>query len=253
MSVNVLKRLVVLACLAVLTASPVRASSAPEESSADTTGRDWSRVEEYRIVPGDRLALDFGQRLDGLAENIREAVVRPDGRITVYPIGDVVAAGLTPMELQKSVTALLSADLRNPRVTVELVAAAGNVVHVIGRVEKPGNVSAVPFVTLLQAISEAGGFKDDASRNSVIVMHRDGARTLSVRRVRCDKLLKGEDFADLVLGRFDIVYVPRSTIGNIDIFVHQFFGETSSMVTTALAGWELFNLDRVFVTRVVKE
>ena len=256
MSATTLKRLVLLACLGVFAALPAFAAGAPEltpAAAADTTGQDWSRVSEYRIVPGDRLGIDFGQRLDNLSENIHECTVRPDGRITVYPVGDVVAAGLTPMELQKSLTALLAADLRSPRVTVELVTAAGNVVHVIGRVERPGNVPATPFVTVLQAISEAGGFKDDAARNSVIVMHRDGARTLSVQRVRCDRLLKGEDFADIVLGRFDIVFVPRSSIGNLDLFVHQFFGETSPAVSTALAGWELFNLDRVFVTRVVKE
>ena len=75
---------------------------------ADSVAMDWSRVPEYRIVPGDRLLLDFGRRPDG-ALDAREARVRPDGRITVFPAGDVVAAGLTPMELQRNIISLLSA------------------------------------------------------------------------------------------------------------------------------------------------
>ncbi len=234
-----------------LGSAPARAIS--PVTSSDSTAIDWSRVPEYRIVPGDRLNLDFGPSGDGPTNMVRETRVRPDGRITVHPVGDVVAAGLTPMELQQAIVALLSAELRNPRVTVHVEEFAGNQVHVLGRVDKPGSYPAAPFTTLLQTITAAGGFKDDAARNSVLVFHRDGARTLRVTRVRVDRLLKGSDIDDIPLGRFDIVYVPRSTIGNIDVFVRQWFGETSSALSSALIGWQLFNLDRVYVTRVIAE
>lgn len=227
-------------------ASAWAASSLP----ADTTGLDWSRVEEYRIVPGDRLELNFGLKVDGISETRKETRVRPDGRITVYPVGDVVAAGRTPMEVQKAITDLLAADIRLPRVTVEVVESASNQVHVMGRVERPGSYPATAFMTLTQAITAAGGFKDDAARNSVLVLHRDGARTVRVARVRVDRLLKGTDLADPMLSRFDIVFVPRSTIGNVDVFCRQFFGETSQVLQFGFIGWELFNIDRVFVTRV---
>lgn len=226
--------------------------SAPADAP-DSLAMDWSRVPEYRIVPGDLLTLDFGPRGDGPASVLTRSRVRPDGRISVYPVGDVVAAGLSPMELQQSIVALLSAELRNPRVVVIVEEFAGNQIHVLGRVEKPGSFPAAPFATLLQAITAAGGFKDDAARNSVLVFHRDGARTLRVTRVRVDRLLKGSDIDDIPLGRFDIVYVPRSTIGNVDVFVRQWFGETSSILSNALVGWQLFNLDRVYVTRVIAE
>lgn len=219
----------------------------------DSTAMDWSRVPEYRIVPGDRLQLDFGRRPgDGVAD-MRDVRVRPDGRITVFPAGDVVAAGLTPMELQRNVVALLSADLKLPRVVVNVLETAGNVVHVIGRVEKPGSYPAGPFVTVIQAVTAAGGLKDDAARNSVLLLHRDGARTVAVSRIRLDRLLKGDDLADAVVGRFDIIFVPRSTIGNLNVFAQQFLAPTGSMLSNALVGWELLNLDRVFVTRVIRE
>lgn len=234
-------------CLSLTLALPALAGQ------ADSTAIDWSRVTEYRIVPGDKLAVNLGPRPDGLADNIREQKVRPDGRITLFPVGDVVAAGLTPMELQSSIVALLSADLRAPRVTIEVVEPASNMVHVLGRVEKPGSYPAGPFVTVMQAITAAGGLKDDAARNSVLIFHRDGARTVAVTRVRLDRLLKGDDLEDLPVAKFDIVFVPRSSIGNLSTFVTQFFGPATQVLSAAFLGWELFNLDRVFVTRVVAE
>jgi protein involved in polysaccharide export with SLBB domain len=219
---------------------------------ADSVAMDWSRVPEYRIVPGDKLVLDFGRRPDGSVDT-REARVRPDGRITVFPAGDVIAAGLTPMELQRNIISLLSADLKLPRVVVNVTDIAGNVVHVLGRVERAGSYPAGPFVTVMQAITAAGGLKDDAARNSVLLFHRDGAHTVAVSRIRLDRLMKGDDLADAVVGRFDVIFVPRSSIGNLNVFAAQFLAPVGGVLSSSLVGWELFNLDRVFVTRVVRE
>jgi len=234
-------------------ALPIAARANTTLTSSDSTAMDWSLVPEYRIVPGDRLVLDYGHRPENGMPDVREVWVRPDGRITVFPAGDVVAAGLTPMELQRNIIALLSADLKLPRVVVSVAEVAGNVVHVMGRVERPGSYPAGPFVTVMQAITAAGGLKDDAARNSVLLFHRDGARTVDISRVRLDRLQHGDDLADQVVGRFDIIFVPRSTIGRIDVFAQQFIAPVGSAFSTALIGWELFNLDRVFVTRVVRE
>ena len=232
---------------------PIVARASTSLTPNDSTAMDWSRVPEYRIVPGDRLVLDYGHRPENGMPDVRDVWVRPDGRITVFPAGDVVAAGLTPMELQRNIIALLSQDLKLPRVVVSVAEVAGNVVHVMGRVERPGSYPAGPFVTVMQAITAAGGLKDDAARNSVLLFHRDGARTVEVSRVRLDRLQHGDDLADQVVGRFDIIFVPRSTIGRIDLFAQQFIAPVGSAFSTALIGWELFNLDRVYVTRVVRE
>ena len=237
--------------LCVTSVQPARAVDSVN-TDADSTGMDWSQVSEYRIVPGDRLQVNLGPRTESTADLIRTVLVRPDGRITVYPIGDVIAAGRTAMELQRALVDLLAADFRQPRVTVELVEIAGNMVHVLGRVMRPNSYAAGPFMTVMQAITLAGGFENDAARNSVIVFHRDGARTLRVTRVRMDRVMKGQDLEDVRLDRFDIVYVPRSTIGNIDVFARQFFGEPTQILQAGLTGWQLFNIDRVFVTRVTR-
>jgi polysaccharide biosynthesis/export protein PslD len=218
------------------------------EAQVDTVAMDWSLVPEYRIVPGDRLFLNMGPRPDGLSNYTHDQIVRPDGRITLYPVGDVVAAGLTPMELQSNLTDLLAADLRSPRITVELVSTAANVVHVLGRVDRPGSVPAGPFITVAQAIAAAGGFKDDAARNSVVLIHRNGARSVRVIRIQMDRVINGQQFSDIPVSRFDIIYVPRSTIGNIGVFLTQLFGPLYPAMETAMTGWQLFHLDNIFYT-----
>lgn len=227
---------------AMLAAPAARAAFVPP----DSIGVDWSQVPEYRIVPGDLLRLNFGPGAVG-NDVVREMRVRTDGRISVFPIGDVIAAGRTPAELKQALEQQLSAELRQPRIAIEIAEMAGNQVHVLGRVTKPGSYPAGSFSTLLQALSDAGGFTDDAARNSVLIFHRNGASTVAVRRVRVDRLLRGA--GDVPLQRFDIVYVPRSTIGNIDVFVRQVFDEPGQVINTAMLGWELFNLDRVFIVR----
>lgn len=238
----------VAACCAV--ALPGRA-----HAQADSTGMDWSLVPEYRIVPGDVLEFNFGPKVERPDEDlIRRQKVRIDGRIQIFPVGEIVAAGRTPAELQQAMIQLLSAEFKEPRVTVDVAEPAGNQVHVLGQVRSPGSFPAVPFVTVTEAITKAGGFTDDAARNGVLVFHRDGARNVRVSRLALGKKLSDGDLrGDVMLSRFDIVYVPRTAIGNIDVFCRQWFAETGAVFSTALVGWELFNLDRVFVTTAVPQ
>jgi polysaccharide export outer membrane protein len=229
-----------------IAAAPISFAQPRLEARADTVGLDWSRVPAYRVVPGDQLALNFGAAtVEPYQDIVREVLVRPDGRITVFPIGDVVAAGKTTAELERDLVQLLSRELIEPRVVVEVLKLASNQVHVLGSVQKPGSFEATSFITALQAITMAGGFSDDASRNSVLVFHRDGAHTVHVRRIEMDRAIKSADLSlDAPLSRFDIVYVPRSTIGNISTFVRQFFGSTQSILGSVLIGWELFDAER---------
>ncbi len=239
-----MRRFAVLAIVLCLALPAANARGAQPDNRTPIDEIDWGSVPEYRIVPGDELELDFGPRETFDSHMINAVVVRPDGRITVYPVGDVVAAGHTPVEVQTEITRLLTGTYRNPRMTVEVTKSAASRIHVLGRVKKPGSVAAGALPTLMQALSEAGGFEDDAARGSVIVMRRVGLGSVVVTRVRVDRMLRSG--GDIPLNRFDIVYVPRSTIGNLDLFVSQFFNPLSTVGTTGMLGWELFNLDKVF-------
>lgn len=234
------------AALALLTLGVL--SAAADVNSPDSVGMDWSRVPEYRLVPGDVLRFNFGPNAFNQQDVVREARVRPDGRLSVFPVGEVIAAGRTIRELQSATVELMSSEFRIPRVAIELYEVAGNRVHVFGQVRSAGTFVVTPFMTVSQAIAAAGGFENDAASNSVLVFRRDGARTVQVARVKLAHSLKRASLeGDLRLSRFDIVFVPRNTIGNIDQFVRQFFTETAPLFNTSITGWELFHLDRVFL------
>lgn len=223
-------------------------SAAAISAASDTSRIDWSSVPEYRIVPQDVLTLDFGPRADLNGDIIREVIVRPDGRISVFPIGDVVAAGYSPRELQDQLVKMLAATVRDPRVTVELTKMAANQVNVLGEVAKPGPVPADPYLTVVQAIAGAGGFRESANRNAVLVFSRNGANTVTVTQIHVDNELKFGGLAgDLRLSRFDIVYVPRGPVGNLEVYTRMFFGSIHEIASTGIAGWQLFNLEKVFI------
>ncbi len=240
---SALRALMLIALFSGAAAALARADSLP-----DSVASDWSSVPEYRIVPGDLLTLDFGPRQDLSGDVIKELWVRPDGRISVFPIGDVIAAGRTPRELEEALVKLLASDIRSPRVTVEVTKLAGNKIHVLGQVQTPGSIDAQPFMTVVQAIAAAGGFREGAARNSVLIFRRNGSSTVKVALVRVDNELKSGGLAgDLPLSRFDIVYVPRGPIGNLESFTRLFFGSVHELASTGITGWEMFNIDRVFI------
>src|SRR5262249_7372739 len=106
--------------------------------TADSTSMDWSRVPEYRIVPGDLLKFNFGPNAVASGDVVRDTRVRPDGRISVFPVGEVLAAGRTVQELQTAVVDMMSGEFKQPRVAIEVADVAGNRVHVMGQVKQPG-------------------------------------------------------------------------------------------------------------------
>jgi protein involved in polysaccharide export with SLBB domain len=242
----VVKRVAFLAMCLALSVAALPARAARHPTPVDTSQTDWTQVPEYRIGPGDLLRFNFGPGTANDLDLVRSATVRPDGRVTVYPVGDVLAAGRTPSELQAALVELLAAEMKQPRVTVEVEKMAAALVYVLGQVRKPGSQPIGPFTTLLQVISDAGGFETDAARNSVLIMHRAGVGDVNVSRVRADRLLKGA--GDVPISRYDIVYVPRSAIGNVDVFVEQFFGRTKTALDFSYVGWELFHLNRILYT-----
>jgi len=102
-------------------------------------------------------------------------------------------------------------------------------------------------MTVVQAIAAAGGFKGAPRRTACWSTVATGRTTVKVAEVHVDELMKYHALqGDLRLSRFDIVYVPRGPIGNVESFSRQLFGGLLNATSLAIEGWELFNLDRVF-------
>jgi polysaccharide biosynthesis/export protein len=175
---------------------------------------------EYRFQVGDELEIRVLNNPDATAD----VNVRPDGKIRLLWIGDLAAAGRTVNEL--------SADLavrykRLPlEVAVNVKTFALQRVFVGGQVGHPGMVPLSGPLTVLQAVFSAEGFKDDACTSEVVVIRRDATVAPPhdvVFMVNLDRVVNGTDPAqDLLLQPADIVVVPRSGIGNVNLWVDQY-------------------------------
>jgi polysaccharide export outer membrane protein len=103
-------------------------------------------------------------------------VVRPDGSVSLPLINDVNATGLTPMQLAAHITARLKQYLAEPRVTVIVTQINSRRFYVLGEVGRPGAFPLLPNMTVLQALSTAGGFREFANPSKIYVLRNENGQ-----------------------------------------------------------------------------
>ncbi len=207
-----------LACLLSIgcrTAAPARAAQPAPPAPPPAHEEGW----QYRIRAGDELAVKLFYH-PSLNEQV---TVRPDGRISLQLVGDVVAAGETAEQLSELLKARYAATLENPEVSVIVRTFAGERVFVAGEVVEPGEHPLVGRTTVLQAVAQSHGFKESARLTDVLVIRRNPDFTPAVMVVNLQKTVHGRDLGnDVVLVPYDVVFVPRSTIANVNKFMREF-------------------------------
>jgi protein involved in polysaccharide export with SLBB domain len=176
-------------------------------------------AKEYRIQPGDQLdiKLFYNPELNELL------TVRPDGRITLQLVNDVMAAGLTPAQLTTVLTKAYGAELRNPKVAVIVRTSVADKVYVDGEVTRAGLVPLIGPTTILQSISQAGGLKETAKPGEVILLRKTEDNKMTAFRINLDEAYSGAgENNDIYLRPNDIVYVPKSKIADVNTWVDQY-------------------------------
>jgi polysaccharide biosynthesis/export protein len=128
--------------------------------------------DEYRLGPGDKLRVEV-YKDPQLSQSVQ---VRPDGKITLPLIGDLVATNQTPIELRDTIAKAFKEYVTNPTVTVIVVEALASKVYVMGEVTHPGTMELHGPTTILQALAMAGGFKEFANTKDVRVLRPKGDR-----------------------------------------------------------------------------
>jgi polysaccharide biosynthesis/export protein len=158
----------------------------------------------YVIGPEDVLDISVWKEPDVS----RVVPVRPDGRISLPLIDDVQAAGLSPQQLAKSVAEKLKKFLNEPQVTVIVTAMNSQRVFVVGEVLRAGAFPMLPGMTVLQALSSAGGFTTFADVKKIHVMRlRDGKQIEIPFNYR--EVLKGDNSGqNIKLEPGDTIVVP---------------------------------------------
>jgi polysaccharide export outer membrane protein len=190
------------------------AAPAPANIAADTgaappagTGTVAARVpDDYQIGSGDTLQIAVWKEPDVTVPSV---VVRPDGRITVPLIKEVAVAGLTPREAEKVITEGLSKFITDANVTVVVAAINSKKVYVIGAVRKEGTLPYTYGMTVMQALSEAGGLTDYAKRKRIYVLRTEAGREYRLD-FNYEEVVKGEHMEqNVVLLPGDTVVIPR--------------------------------------------
>jgi protein involved in polysaccharide export with SLBB domain len=172
---------------------------------------------EYKLGAGDVLELKFSYA----PELDDKVTVRPDGAISLARVGELRAKGSTAAELSQQLTERYAKYLTHPDVTVIVREFAGQKIYVGGEVNVPGLVSIQGSLTCLQAVFNAGGPKPTARLEDVVLMRYDGDNKTDVQKVNLHEVFKGRA-SDISLQSFDVIFVPRSRISRIDLFVQQY-------------------------------
>ncbi|MEM8995546.1 MAG: polysaccharide biosynthesis/export family protein [Acidobacteriota bacterium] len=176
----------------------------------------------YRLQPGDLVEVKFW----GAGELDEEVRVRPDGKISLPFIDEVDAAGRTPDQLDAELTTLYASELARPNITVIVREATAPRIYIGGEVGRQGALEITEGLTLFRAIQEAGGFTTTAKRQQVVIIRATADGRAVARAVDLMPVLSGEDpDRDVVLAANDVVFVPRTKIKSVSLFVQQYIDE----------------------------
>ena len=178
-----------------------------------------------------------------------EVKIRPDGKISLALIGEIKAAGLTPAQLESMLTDKYSKqldsqempkvtvnvkdvklpeltvnvkDFRLPELAVMLKESPSQVIYIGGEVAQPGMLTIRGTVKMLDAMIRVGGARNSAELNNVILIRYNGSQKPDVHSISLNKVLSGKS-PDVILKPYDIVYVPKNVITELELFMQHLY------------------------------
>jgi polysaccharide biosynthesis/export protein len=155
----------------------------------------------YIIGPEDVLAIRVWREPE-LSQGVQ---VRPDGKITMQLIGELQAAGLTPAQLQAKVIEALSEYINKPEVTVSLHSVQSKKYYITGGVNRPGTFPLVVPVNVLEALTNAGGFREFANTKKITIL-----RGKKILKFNYNDVVKGKNTEqNIMVENGDYIVVPE--------------------------------------------
>jgi polysaccharide biosynthesis/export protein len=188
------------------------AAASPQSAPADS-----APPPEYILQAGDEMDI----RVYNLPELAQKVKVRPDGRISLMLLDEVVAAGSTATSLSETIRKGYSTQFRNPRVTVVVTSFVNQNIYVGGEVLQPRLIALNGRLSAAAAVFYAGGLKNTAKTKEIIILRNSGKNSAQLTRLNLEEVLtKGAP--DIELQPFDVVFVPKTRIAKLDQFVDQY-------------------------------
>jgi polysaccharide biosynthesis/export protein len=181
-------------------AATVANSPAQPPATSDSKPSDDSFV----IGNDDVLAINVWKEPDFSSPSTQ---VRSDGKISLPLVGEVPAAGLTPLQLEEDLAAKLRNYITKPQVTVIVEQINSKKFNILGQVVKPGSYSLALAPTIVDAIALAGGPRDFAKQKSIYVLRENLGGTQTRIMFNYKDFLKGKN-QNVKLEPRDTVVVP---------------------------------------------
>lgn len=180
-----------------------KSATAPAAQDPAPAAADATSPESYVIGPSDVLTITVWKEptLSG------SLLVRPDGMVSMALLGDVRAAGQTPLQLSDQIATKLKKYIQDPNVSVVITQIHSKVVYLLGEVVKRGPVEMTPGMTLLEAIASAGGLTDFANTKRIYLLRNASGSQLRIP-VHYKEALKGDGTLNLALQPGDTIVVP---------------------------------------------
>lgn len=185
---------------------------------------EWP-VSEYeptvKLQPGDEIQIRFRE----VPELDETQTIRPDGKISLQLIDEVVVANLTPEEVDAKLTKLYENDLVNPVLTVIVRRLDNAQVFVLGSVKNSGPITMSGRLTLLEAIGAAGGLDEtSAHAETTIIIRHEGNRRFA-RLVDLEVALSQPESEPFYLAPRDVIIVPEKKIVSINRWIDQYINQ----------------------------
>jgi polysaccharide export outer membrane protein len=163
-----------------------------------------NETDSYHVGAGDVLKIIVWKN----EEISGDYLVRPDGRVTLPLVGDVISAGRTTEFISAQISQMLKEYIETPYVSVIISDAASNIVYVLGEVVVPGAYKIMDKLTVLQALALAGGFTEFARRDEMVLVRLEGKKQTRIN-ISFRQILRSEDGGNnLLLKRGDTLVVP---------------------------------------------
>jgi polysaccharide biosynthesis/export protein len=180
------------------------------EPARDMVEEAGNSQKDFLLGPEDVLDIVVWKN-DDLSQ--KAVVVRPDGKISMPLIGEVMAGGLTANQLASQIASRLKEFKERPTVTVSVKEVNSYYVYVMGEVSKPGKYQLKSHATVLQALAVANGFTIYAAKNKMQVIRNVQTEDGTLREIRIparyDDLISGSgEIGNFFLKTGDVVVVP---------------------------------------------
>ena len=172
----------------------------------DGTNKPSAKVDDHAFILGaeDQIAIS----VYGSPEFSGSHMIRPDGKITLNFIGEVMATDLTPEQLGNEIKERIKKYIVDPDVSVQVLAVRSKKYFIQGEVGRTGEFPLTVPTRVLEALVNAGGFKDFANKKNIIIMRGTDMRGTQRIKFNYNEVIKGKHLEqNIYLQPGDIILV----------------------------------------------